>query len=151
MPKRQQLRGRFQRQDIERSPEQVCHTLTNRHRHHIVCKLEKAAFPLTLMYMYSQFQLDHVTRYSNAPRAYTVVATNKTPLAKRRRTQRFLRSSARTHALATFIDLISFTLRTGQGQQVDLRYYGFRLANIMLLQSLIVLCFYARGLQSLCS
>ena len=48
--KLRQLRGRFQREDIERSPEQVCHTLTNRHRHHIVCKLEKAAFPLTLMY-----------------------------------------------------------------------------------------------------
>ena len=48
-------------------------------------------------------------------RGHTLVATNKTPLAKRRRTQRFLRSSARTHALSTFIDLISFALRTGQG------------------------------------
>ena len=48
--KRQQLRRRFQREDTERSAGFCTCTLTNRHRHHIVCKLEKAAFPLTLMY-----------------------------------------------------------------------------------------------------
>ena len=44
--KRQQLRERFQREDVERSVEQCTCTPTNRQRHHIVCKLEKVAFPL---------------------------------------------------------------------------------------------------------
>ena len=48
--KRQQLRQRFQREDIERSAGQCTCTATNRQRHHIVCKLEKAAFPLTIMH-----------------------------------------------------------------------------------------------------
>ena len=90
--------------------------------------------------MYSLFwpiYLDHVTRYSNG---HTVVATNKTPLAKRRQTQRFLRSSARTHALATLIDLISFALRTGQGQQCTLALLRLTVVSIQLQTTLTDIC-----------
>ena len=48
-PKRQQLRRRFQSKDVERSAGYCTCTPTNRQRPHIVCKLEKAAFTLTLM------------------------------------------------------------------------------------------------------
>ena len=48
------ISSQFQREDIERSPEQVYRTLTNRHRHRIVSKLGKAASPLT---QYIQLQV----------------------------------------------------------------------------------------------